>query len=491
MPKKLENKGEIKYTRAIIYCRVSSDKQASEGHGLEAQERRCRDYAERRGYQVDRVFKDTYSGGGDYMDRPDMSELLSFLDKRPYLNYVVIFDDLKRFAREVKFHLKLREELRARNAIPECPNYSFDDSPEGVFIETVHAAHNQLEREQNKRQVIQKMKARIENGYWAFGTKRGYKIIKDPIHGKLSVLNGNDAKLLKEALEGFATGVFVRKMDACKYLVEKGFWKLEPKRYVYLFDKMLRDVFFAGYIEYPKWEVTRRKGHHDALISLETYEVNQKRLGGGEINKKIRKDVSDDFPLRGLLNCSECGKHLTAAWTKGNGGKYGFYFCQNKKCKIFRKSINRDDIDKEFKKLLLKTVLKSEIGKLVPVVFDRVWDEEVRNFYQKINQEKREESDRQEKIKSLTNMVIGAKTDILKKVYEAQLENIYTELKNTEGQENEALDVNIPYQTALEKSKDMLEKPYKVWNKVDTQEKHKLFFFIIIKKCTGMFNNNP
>ena len=248
MPKKLENKGEIKYTRAIIYCRVSSDKQASEGHGLEAQERRCRDYAERRGYQVDRVFKDTYSGGGDYMDRPDMSELLSFLDKRPYLNYVVIFDDLKRFAREVKFHLKLREELRARNAIPECPNYSFDDSPEGVFIETVHAAHNQLEREQNKRQVIQKMKARIENGYWAFGTKRGYKIIKDPIHGKLSVLNGNDAKLLKEALEGFATGVFVRKMDACKYLVEKGFWKLEPKRYVYLFDKMLRDVFFAGYL---------------------------------------------------------------------------------------------------------------------------------------------------------------------------------------------------------------------------------------------------
>ncbi|MEI6092951.1 MAG: recombinase family protein, partial [bacterium] len=36
----------------VIYCRVSSERQVTEGHGLEGQEKRCRDYAEHKGYKV-------------------------------------------------------------------------------------------------------------------------------------------------------------------------------------------------------------------------------------------------------------------------------------------------------------------------------------------------------------------------------------------------------------------------------------------------------
>ena len=42
--------------KAIIYCRVSSDRQVKEGNGLDSQEKRCRDFAISKGYLVEKVF---------------------------------------------------------------------------------------------------------------------------------------------------------------------------------------------------------------------------------------------------------------------------------------------------------------------------------------------------------------------------------------------------------------------------------------------------
>ncbi|MFN4202409.1 MAG: recombinase family protein [Tabrizicola sp.] len=125
---------------AVIYCRVSSVKQRIEGSGLESQEQRCRAYAEEHGYEVEAVFPDDVSGGGDFMNRPGMRSMLTYIDAQRGKPYVVIFDDLKRFARDTEFHLKLRREFASRGARIECLNFKFEDTPEGKFIETVIAA---------------------------------------------------------------------------------------------------------------------------------------------------------------------------------------------------------------------------------------------------------------------------------------------------------------------------------------------------------------
>jgi len=60
---------DTKLSHAVIYCRVSSKRQVKEGHGLESQETRCREYAARRGYEVLEVFLDKAVSGGR-LDRP-------------------------------------------------------------------------------------------------------------------------------------------------------------------------------------------------------------------------------------------------------------------------------------------------------------------------------------------------------------------------------------------------------------------------------------
>ena len=46
--------------QAIIYCRVSSNKQVREGHGLDGQEKRCRNYALKKGYSVIDILNEYY-----------------------------------------------------------------------------------------------------------------------------------------------------------------------------------------------------------------------------------------------------------------------------------------------------------------------------------------------------------------------------------------------------------------------------------------------
>src|SRR5437016_5717346 len=86
----------------VIYCRVSSRKQLTEGDGLKGQETNCRSYAAQQGYTVLKVFTDGISGSVN--ERQGLDAMLLFIEethRRTANEVVVIVDDLKRFARDV------------------------------------------------------------------------------------------------------------------------------------------------------------------------------------------------------------------------------------------------------------------------------------------------------------------------------------------------------------------------------------------------------
>ena len=202
---------------ALIYARVSTTKQDPKSQLI-----RCENHCKQKGYTIEKSFEDKYTGGGNFLDRPAMRELLDYAKQNPHKSYVVVFDDLKLFARDTKFHIELRTTFEANGLIPECLNYNFDESPEGRFAETIFAAQNELERHQNRRQVIQKQRARLLAGYNSFNAPRGYtKVRKDPKHGTIDKPNA-DAKAMTKALRGFAYGELHSRLDVAIFLKQKG-----------------------------------------------------------------------------------------------------------------------------------------------------------------------------------------------------------------------------------------------------------------------------
>src|SRR6266545_4687864 len=361
---------------ALIYCRVSSERQVKEGHGLDGQERNCRRFAELKGYDVVEVFRDEGVSGG-LIEREGMERMLDFLDARDRgQEYVVLIDDIKRLARDLIGHFTLRKAINSRGARLESPSHKFGDEPEEVFVESIMAATAEYERNQNKRQVKNRMRARLEAGYWPFYQPPGYTFAKVPGHGKLLVRKEPDASLIQKALEGFASGRLATRADVQRFLDAHHFKpQLEHKSQFREFVHRLLDrEVYAGFVSYPAWNVTTRKGHHEPLISPETFEKIQERLRERP-RAPTRKDLDKDFPLRGFVLCADCHKPYTASWSRGRSGLYAYYRCTTSGCESCQKSVRAERVHADLEALLAKLKPRSRLLEVVRRKLLDLWAE--------------------------------------------------------------------------------------------------------------------
>lgn len=466
---------------ALPYMRVSSKRQEIEGSGLDSQEHRCRLHCDRNGYPVEKVFRDSFTGGGDFMQRPAMSSLLAYIDKHPTRKYVVVFDDLSRFARDTIFHLKLRAAFHGRGVKLECLNYEFNDSVEGVFTETIMAASNQLNREQNRRQVIQKQKAVIEAGGWPFGGQKiGYKRVVDATTGRKTLIPNKHAESVIEALEGFAYKRFEAPIDVARFMVDRGvFGKQNIYRCTEATKKLLVDPFYAGVVSYKPWDVSPRKGWHSQLISVDVLELNRRRLNKGtEVIKRFKHEHNPDFELCGFIQCKECGSSLRGYWCSGRSKKYPYYECKKIGCSMRGKSFKRDVLHKDFNLKIDGYTAKSGLIEVAVSMFEDIWNKEVEEL-NKIGRKKISEiEDTEKQLSNLSDKIADAeKGSILEKQLIKRLEEKTEELENIKDNLLEDVDLTVPSRTASSKVFGALKSPLKLWTLSDINQKQKLFHF--------------
>lgn len=451
------------YKKAIIYCRVSDAKQRIDGHGLESQEHRCRQHCADKQFSVEAVFHDDVSGGGDYSKRPGMTALLNFLSEHQNHNYIVVFDDLKRLARDTLFYWQLRTAIADYGASVECLNYTFDDTPEGEFIETLFAAQGQLERKQNRRQVVQKMKARMESGYYVFSAPTGYRYEKHRGHGKLLTPLEPAISAVREALEGFASGHFQTKeevrhfLEACPDFPKYNGDRIGNDRV----NDMLTAPIYAGYIEYAPWGITLRKGHHEPVISFETYQRIQKRLKS-RAHAPAKKNIHKDFPLRGFVECT-CGAPMTAGWTKGRSAYYPYYYCQTKGCEYKGKSIKRDVLETAFYDLLTQLTPAPELLTIADAMFNTLW--KARKNHQDTRRV-RMTKDLQAMDAQITTMldrIVDAKSATVIQAFEKRIENLEDQKRILSEKINQCGKPIKGYEETYRTAMTFLSNPHELW----------------------------
>ncbi len=75
-------------------------------------------------------------------------------------------------------------------------------------------AQGELEREPNRRLMVQKMKARVENGFWVFRVLVGYRYVNSPSgRGKELVPEEVLAPVGSQVLKGYTTGQFASQAE--------------------------------------------------------------------------------------------------------------------------------------------------------------------------------------------------------------------------------------------------------------------------------------
>lgn len=361
---------------AVIYCRISSKKQEREGDGLASQETRLRDYCLRMGYNVETVFRDKLTGSES--QRPGLRAMLAFIGKNKGTRYRVIFDHLDRFTRNFYDHADLRREIAKLGAILETPAGVLDERSSSRLMENVTVAFADYHRVNNREQTLNRMQARISNGFAVFAAPAGYAYGRVPgFNGRMLVRVEPQASIIAEAFERYASRQLESQADVVRFLEEHPLYpkprngKLPHQRV----GDMLRNPIYAGYVEAPIWGVTRRKGHHEPLISYETFQRTQDRLNG--LRTTYRTDLSQDFPLRGFVLCDDCDGPLTACWSiSGSAQKkrHPYYQCPKKGCASYGKAIRRDVIEGEFATILRSAQPQPQLFDVATAMMKDLWN---------------------------------------------------------------------------------------------------------------------
>jgi len=459
--------------KAIIYCRVSSQRQVDEGHGSESQEKRCRDYAKSKGYEVVKVFHDKAISGALF-ERPAMKELISYLDNHIREACVIIFDDLARFARDVIVHFRLKTELEGRGATLECLNFNFDNSPAGELVELMMAGVAQFHRKDNKRQVMQKMKARLESGYWCFCYPPGLINIDNPIHGRILTAHEPKANIFKEAIENYRDGL-LNTLEDVQNFINREYRKEGIIEEISMngAQRILTNVLYAGWLEYKPWDIPLQKAKHEGFISKETYDAVQEKLRTRS-KAPLRKDYNLDFPLRGFVLCNDCNRPYTGSWHKGRSQLYAHYFCKQHECVAYGRTVRKQDIEDQFEDLMQGYTPNSDVMSLIQAVLLDIWEE----------RDKHEESGKRLIDKQLNELETERKSfmDRIAKTTDEGLIGEYEKEIIRIAQEKKRLEENLPtkiysdetFGTASKIVLSYLAEPVRMWQSENYKDKRLL-----------------
>ena len=456
---------DLRGGKAVIYARVSSSKQTKVGDGLGSQQTRCREYARYKGLNVVETFTDDMSGS--LATRPGMKAMLAFLRKhRGKEPVTVIIDDISRLARGIEAHLQLRAAIGEAGGILKSPTIEFGEDSDSILVENMLASVSQHQRQKNAEQTVNRMRARLMNGYWPFACPIGYRYQRVSGNGNMLVRNEPFASILQEALEGFASGRFDSQVEVKRFLEAHpdypGDLPNGEIRNQRITDILTRPVY-AGYVESQKWNVSLRKGHHEGLISFETFERIQTRLREGA-RAPARKDINEDFPLRGFVACGDCGKPLTACWSKSQTGKkHPYYMCYAKECSSYRKSIARDKIEGEFEVILKSLQPADNLFALAKAMFKDAWNQRLAQAKHAAATIKRDINAIDRQVDQLLERIVGAENPTVISAYEAKLAKLEKEkLIKAEKLEN-AGKPRHAFDEMFELSLRFLSSPWNLW----------------------------
>lgn len=313
--------------RAIAYIRVSTDRQARDGSSLDTQERRIREYARQKQYQLIQLFME--EGETAKTDkRPVLQAMLVFAKEHRREIQVLIFPKIDRFSRYTEDYFYLRRYFRNLEIRIESTDERFDDSPAGRYMESILAAQAQFDNDVRAERTKSGLREAVlqGRGIWLL---RGYR--RAMLHGRATLEpDPKKAPLIAEAFTRLASGAF-ESNEARRWLASRGIPMPRSS-----FHFMIRNKAYIGVIEASGLSV-RAMPPYLPLVSDAVFAKAQAAIRPRKLPQTYQTD-HPDFPLRGTLRC-QCGQFLTGGWAHGRSARYPYYRCQQCRRVNLRKAI--------------------------------------------------------------------------------------------------------------------------------------------------------
>ena len=328
----------------VAYMRVSTEKQAEEGNGLDSQKRDILAWAGKNEYVIKEWYVDDgYTGSN--MNRPALQRLISDCYSKKIKN--VIAFKLDRLSRSMIDGLYIIEKIFMPNGVTfKCVHDSVNyDSPMEQAYTQMMAVFAQLDKNTMLLRMRGGMLERVKQGYWMGGGRTPICYNYNADTGILEIIP-EEAERANVALDMYIAGSTDKEIEetlgySCESMVKN----------------MLTSVANIGMIPY-KGEVYQ--GLHKPVFTKEKFELG---LNARE-SRKAKRYVKTEQLLTGLIYCGYCG--CAMRYQKWNNGNYRIYCCSRNKSLHYLPNHNKecknelywaDDIDRQVEEEIKKISL--------------------------------------------------------------------------------------------------------------------------------------
>ena len=293
--KRLKLQGEIQMnnetqaaTRAAIYIRVSTDRQAERGYSISEQETKLKAMCTAQGLKVYKVYcDDGYTGSN--MERPALKKLLKDVWEGK-IKSVVIYK-LDRLSRDIQDLLEIirRIFMPSKTRLISLTESIDTCTPGGRAALNVLATFAELEKDTINERMEMGRIGYVKSGKWFGKVPFGYDRNKE---GNL-VLNA-DAIKVRQVFDMYLHG------KGLKEIAET--LKLTSSESV---NSILKSKASHGFVQY-RGEYFQ--GIHEPIISKETYDIAAELRARQKFMQK--GSAPSPYVLVGLLYCGKCGSKM-------------------------------------------------------------------------------------------------------------------------------------------------------------------------------------
>ena len=314
--------------KAVIYCRVSSREQEETGYSLPAQEKLLKEYAERKGFEIIKVFSVAESASGS-KQRKVFSEMVDFINKNKIPN--LLCEKVDRLTRNLK------EAVVANDWVEENTDRQIH------FVKQNLVVHKNAKSDEKFRwdieivlakkyianlseEVKKGQKEKLAQGWLPTKPPIGYLTVGEKGH-KTHIVDFDKAPFIRKMFELYSTGncstpalVKIMYKEGLRGRTNKEIGKSR------VYD-MLSDPFYYGAM---KWNEEVFSAKHEPLITKELFDLVQEKL-----NRKFKvPQYQKHLPVfKAKIDCIECGGTIT--WETQKGNWYGhcnhYKSCSQKK----------------------------------------------------------------------------------------------------------------------------------------------------------------
>jgi site-specific DNA recombinase len=349
-------------TRAAIYVRVSTTRQAESDLSLPDQIGQCRTYCDRQGWEVVEIFSEPGASALDD-DRPFFQEMIYKAKRadRPFDRVVV--HSLSRFSRDtLHSELYVRELVKAGVQLVSITQDVGQDGS-GDFIRKMLNVFDEHQSRENAKHTHRAMCENARQGFWngshaPFGYKVGVKEKRGNKEKKILAVDESEAPVVRKIFslasgqEGRPVGV----KAIASYLNERGVSRRGRRFSTGGVHELLSSTTYYGVHYFNRRDSRNGKPRPPsqwvtlqvpAIIDEPTFNAVRGLLQSRNPKRMPPRVANGPTFLAGLARCGYCGAALIQ--NTGKGGAYRYYCCSRKlkegvtACRGFRMPMDRLD----------------------------------------------------------------------------------------------------------------------------------------------------